>query len=201
MTGEDGPPPEPIQASEFFWLQHWDDPFLHRAFPPPQGPGFDQVHTEEDNADDSDGYENDDDYPSVTEEEYDLTLDEILGDEEFELDRCEFCNRLWLDCPGCGPEPQVDTRESSSFREHARQVRRRQRRANEAESEQEERIQNRNQQLLNSSVQYDRDVCEQTSEQDTSDEDETGESEKEGQQDEHTAEGQTDCDLHNRGTL
>lgn len=178
---------------------------LHRAFPPPISTGFDQVPAEEDIADDNgndcDGYEHDVDYPPVIEEDDELTLDGLQGDEEFELDRCGICNGLWLDCLGCGLEPQVNTRVSSSFREHARQVRRRQRSANETEVEQGERIHNRNQRGLNPPVQYDRYAWEQTSEQETSDEDETGESEKEGQQDEDTAEGQRDCDLRNRGTL
>lgn len=185
---------------------------MHRAFPPPQGPGFDQVHTEEEIIDnsgdeseryenDSDGYENDDDYPPVIEEEYQFTLDEILGDEGFELDRCEICNGLWLDCFGCVPEPQVDSRESTSFREHARQVRRSQRRTHETEAEREERVHIRDQSRLNSPAQEDRVFWEETSQEDTRDENETVESEKEGQQDEDTAEGQTDCDSRNCGTL
>lgn len=195
----------------FFWLQHWDDPFLHRAFPPPQGPGFDEAHTESDDEEDQgedededeevdeNGCRNDDDYPPVIEQEYEFPLDEISGDAGFELDRCENCNRLWIECFGCGSEPQVDPRESSSFREHAREVRRRQRRANETQAERDERVHVRDQRPLNPPAPRDRDFWEETSDEDTSEEDEQGEAEQVG--DQETEAGQTNSDPHNSGTL
>lgn len=213
-TGEDDPPSEPSPESDFFWLQNWDDPFLHRAFPLPQGPGFDQVHTDDDDDEDeeeeedkdedgsvdSNGCRNDDEYPPIVEEEYEFPLDQIIGDDGFELDRCEICNRLWIDCYGCRSEPQVDPRESSSFREHARQVRRRQRRANETEAEREERVHVRNQRRLNPPAPRDREFWEETTDEDTSEEEEG----EEGEQVEHpeeTEEGQINCDPHSSGIL
>lgn len=167
-------------------------------FPPPQGPGFDHGPDEDggDDGEDGDGgddgddgdYGNDDDYDiEIEEEEYEFTLDEITGDAEFPLDRCTICNGLWIDCFGCQPQAQVDLQESTPFLEHARAVRRRQRRAHETEAEREERIHVRNQRRLNPPSSHERAFWEETSEEGTSEEDEQGEGEQVGREDETIA--------------
>lgn len=162
------------------------------------------MHTEdEDESVDESGYQNGDEYPPIIEdieEEYEFSLEDIVGDDGFELDRCEICNGLRIDCDGCEPEPQVDPRESSSFREHARVVRRRQRLANETGVEREERVHVRNQRRLNPPAPHDRIFWEETTDEDTSEEDEQEEGQHVGQQEETDAD-HTNCDLHSPGTL
>lgn len=194
------------------WLQLWNDPFLHHAFPLPQGPGFDRVHDEDD---DEGNYLDDDDYEPIVEEEYEFSLDDIQGDDGYELDKCTICNGLWIECLGCQPQAPVNLRETTPFRQHAREVRRRQRRANETEAEREERIHVRNQHRLNPPAPRDREfwedtseedtseediIIEDTNEEDTSDKDDQGEGKQVGQEEETEA-GQTNYGPHDSGPL